>query len=173
MPNGDENLVASDWFGRLFSGRSNADRLVGVREIRRDGFGDVRDAANLDDGRLRLFENEFFVDGADLGGFLPCLLAAYAVFFGRGQRNVVLEVANAGCVLRVNLERVFVALEIDTLALGIDLVLAVGLVPFGDGGVLLCVFNDLAPPDVRVRGSDPDFGVWGGARGVTRSGSGE
>jgi nitroimidazol reductase NimA-like FMN-containing flavoprotein (pyridoxamine 5'-phosphate oxidase superfamily) len=37
------------------------------------------------------------------------LLAAHAVFFGRRQRNVVLEVTHAGGIFRVNPQRVFVA----------------------------------------------------------------
>src|SRR6266436_397282 len=61
-------LVAGDGCGGGFVGRSR--------------FGDVRDGADLDDRGLRLLENEFFVDGANLGGFFPRLLAADAVFFG-------------------------------------------------------------------------------------------
>src|SRR6266436_9076925 len=69
-------LVAGDGFGGGFVGRSrgDVDRLVGVGEVGRNCFGDVRDGADLDDRGLRLLENEFFVDGANLGGFFPRLL---------------------------------------------------------------------------------------------------
>src|SRR5438876_7608075 len=140
-------------------GRGDVDGLVGVGEIGWDGFGDVGDGADLDDGRLRLLENEFFVDGANLGGFFPRLLAADAVFFGRGQRNVMLEVADAGSVFRVNHERMFEALEVNCFALGVDFVFAVGLIPFGDGRVLVHVFDNLAPAYARVVRAEGDFAL--------------
>ncbi len=65
-------------------GRSDCDRLAGIGEIRWGGFGDVGDRADLNDGRLGLLENEFFVDGADFGLFFEGLLAACAIFFGGG-----------------------------------------------------------------------------------------
>ena len=77
-------------------GWSNADGLVGVGEIRRDGLGDVADRADLNDGLLGLLENQFFVDGAHFGLLFKRLLAADTVFFTRRERNVVLEVANTG-----------------------------------------------------------------------------
>src|SRR5215813_11948765 len=81
-----KQLVAGDGLGSGFFCRSWGDvhGLIRVGEVGRNGFSDIRNAADLDDGRLRLLEHEFFVDGADFGGFFPCLLAANAVFFGRG-----------------------------------------------------------------------------------------
>jgi len=51
---------------------------------------------------LRLFQNQFFVDGANLSLFFISLLAPGAIFFRRGQRYVVLEVANARGIIGVN-----------------------------------------------------------------------
>src|SRR5260370_10444422 len=140
-------------------GWSDADWLVGVGEVRRDGLGDVADRANLDDGRLGLLENEFFVYGADLGLLLESLLATEAVLFGGSQGNVVFEMANAGGICGVNDERMVRGVEIDVLALGVDLVLAMVLVPLGDSGVLVHVFDDLAPADSGVVRAEADFAL--------------
>ena len=116
MRNVQFGLVAGDGFGggflglggRVAIGWGDADWLVGVGEVCRNGLGDVGNRADLHDGRLGLLQHEFFVNRANLGRFLEGLLAANAVFFGRGQRNVVLEVANARGVIGVNAQRVLV-----------------------------------------------------------------
>src|SRR5262249_23699515 len=82
-----------------------------------------------------------------------------ALFFGGRQRDVVFEVANPRGVLRVNHQRVLVAAEVHVLTLGVDLVLAVRLVPLGDGGVFVHVFDDLAPADAGVVGAEGDFSL--------------
>src|SRR5579863_10074619 len=145
-------------------GRGDADRFAGVGEIRWRGFCDVGDRADLNYGRLGLLENEFFVDGADFGLFLESLLAARAIFFRGSLRNVVFEVADTGGVIGVNFQRVFEALEIDALALGVDFVFAVVLVPLGHGRVLVHVFDDLAPAYARVVGAEGDFALLRGER---------
>src|SRR5208283_508598 len=162
-------LVAGDGFGGGFLGRCSAIataigwgdgyRLVGVGEVGRDRLGDVGYRADLHDGWLRLLQNELLVDGADFGLLFESLLAAEAVFFGSGHRDVVLDVANAGGVIGVNLEGVFVGAEVDGLALGVDFMLAVGLVPLGDGRVFVHVFDDLAPADAGVVGAEADFAL--------------
>src|SRR5205807_2003899 len=101
------------------------------------------------------------------------LLAADAVFFGRGLRNVVLEVANAGSVFGVDHQGVFKAFEVNGFALGIDFVFAVGLVPFGDGRVLVHVFDDLAPAYARVVGAEGDFALLRGVRNDAHFGAAE
>src|ERR1700680_1574963 len=85
-------------------GWRDAYRLAGVGEIGWYGFGDVAYRADLHDRGLSLLQHQLFVDGADLGLFLVGLLAASAIFFRGGQRNVVLEVADACGVFRVDLQ---------------------------------------------------------------------
>src|SRR5262252_1597440 len=122
--------------------RGDGDRLArrswqaGGGEIRRNGLGDILQRADLNSGLLGLLQHQLFVDGADLGLLFVSLLAARAIFFGGGQRNVVLEMAHASGILGVNLERVLVRREVDALALGVDFMLAVGAVPLSDGRVL-------------------------------------
>ena len=69
--------------------------------------------ADLDHRRLGLLQNQLFVDGANLGLLFESLLAAGVVFLGGGQGDVVLEMANAGGVIGVDLQGVLEALEID------------------------------------------------------------
>src|SRR4029077_1024952 len=81
----DPILVAGDGFGGGFLGlggraavvigRSDADGLIGVGEVCRNGFGDVGDRADLDYRLLGLLEHEFFVDGANTGLLLKSRLA--------------------------------------------------------------------------------------------------
>ena len=96
--------------------RSNGDRLASIGEIGGRRLGDVADRSNLHDGRLRLLQHQFFVNRADLGLLFVSLFAASALLFGRGQRNVMLQVANTRCVVSINLQRVLVALQVDVLA---------------------------------------------------------
>src|SRR5580700_1249664 len=111
---------------------------------------DLLHRANLHDGLGGLLQHELFVNAANLGGLFERLLAANTVFFGRGHRNVVFQVANARGVFGINAERVLVALQIDLLAFGEDVVLAVFLVPLGDGRVLVHVLDDFAPAHAGV-----------------------
>src|SRR5713101_3971568 len=168
-------LVAGDGFGGFFflggvaigmaipvtvaAGRGDGYGLAGVGEVGWDGFGDVLDRADLDNRGLGLLEDQFFVDGADFGLFLVGLLAAGAVFFRSSQRNVVFEVTDTRSVFGVNLQRMLIGFEIDLLALGVDLVLAVGLVPLRDGRVLVHVFDDFAPADAGVVGAEGDVAL--------------
>src|SRR5260370_17639883 len=117
-------------------GWTDADWLVGVGEVRRDGLGDVADRANLDDGRLGLLENEFFVYGADLGLLLESLLATEAVLFGGRQGNVGFEMGKAGRIFGVNGERRLIGVELEVLSPCVHLVFAMFLVPPIDRGVL-------------------------------------
>src|SRR5260370_18191783 len=66
---------------------------AGVGEVGGDGFGDVLDRADLDDGGLGLLQDQLFVDGADLGLFLVGLLATGTIFFRGGLRNALFQVA--------------------------------------------------------------------------------
>src|SRR5216684_3560714 len=128
----DRMLVAGDRFGSLFgrlrdgrsavtvrmavaisARRSDGYWLARVREISRHRLRDVADRADLHDRRLRLLQHQLFINRPDLGLFLVSLLTASAVFFRRGHRNVVLEVAHASSVLGVNLQGVLEALEVD------------------------------------------------------------
>src|SRR5208283_849359 len=162
-------LVAGDGFGGGFLGRCSAIataigwgdgyRLVGVGEVGRDRLGDVGYRADLHDGWLRLLQNELFVDGADFGLLFESLLAAEAVFFGSGHRDVVFDVAHASGVVRVNDERVLIGAEVDALTFGVDFMLAVVLVPLGHGRVLVHVLDDLAPADAGVVGTEADFAL--------------
>ena len=80
-------------------GRSD---LHGLHGRARNGHLDLLHGADLHDGLLGLLQHQLFVNLADLGGFLEGLLAADAVFFGRGLRNIVLEVAHARGIFGVN-----------------------------------------------------------------------
>src|SRR6266403_304759 len=149
-------LVAGDCFGRLFGGlragrstaaigmpvavrmafaiaisarRGDGYRLARVREISRHRLSDVADRADLHDRRLRLLQHQLFVNRANLGLFFISLLAASAVLFRRGHRNVVLQVAHASGVFGVNLQGMLKTLQVDGLAFGVNLVLPVVLVP--------------------------------------------
>ena len=96
------DLVAGDGFCFLLGRRGNIDRLAGVGEVGRNGFGDVLHRADLHDRWLGLLQHQLFVNGADLGLLLEGLLAAGAIFFGGSQWDVVFEVANAGGIFGVN-----------------------------------------------------------------------
>src|SRR5258706_6663775 len=146
-------------FVAVTTGRSDADRLVRVGEVCRNGLGDVGNRADLHDRRLGLLQNEFFVDGANTGLLLKSRLATDAVLFGGGQGNVVLQVANARSVIGIDNERVFIGSEIDVLALGVDLVLPVILVPLGAGAVLWHVFDEVAPAHAGVVRAEADFAL--------------
>src|SRR5690349_14257340 len=128
-------LVAGDSFGFFLLGvavrRRELHRLrtVGLGEARRCGLGNVRNAADLNHRRLRLLQHKFFVNGANFSLLFVSLLAAGALFFGGCQGNIMLEMADTRGVRGVNLQRMLVALQVHVLALGVDLVLAVGLVP--------------------------------------------
>src|SRR5882757_1626321 len=160
-------LVAGYGFGSGFLGlggfvavaigRGDADGFPGVGEVCRNGLGDVGNRADLHDRRLGLLQNEFFVDGANPGLLLKSGLATDAVLFGGGQRNVVLQVANARGVIGINDQRVFVRAEVDVLALGVNLVLAMVLVPLGHSRVLVHVFDDVAPAHASVVRAEADF----------------
>src|SRR5260370_34619384 len=125
--------------------RSDGDRLPRVREISRHRLGDVADRSDLHDCRLGLLQHQFLVDRANLGLLFVSLLAASALLFGRGHGNVVLQVANTRCIFSVNLQGMLKALQVDGLALGIDFMLPVVLVPLGHGCVLVHVLDDLPP----------------------------
>src|SRR5258708_9030285 len=167
-------LVARDGFRRLLvrlgcgtvtvgmpvavsNRRGNADRLARVREISRHRLGDIPDRAALHDRRLRLRQHQLFVNGPDLGLFLVSFLAASAVFFRRGHRNVVLKVAHARSVFGVNLQGMLKALQVDALALGVDLVLSVVLIPLGHVRVLMQVLDDLPPTHADLSPSEPNL----------------
>ena len=156
-----ESLVACYWFGFLRdrSCRGNLHRLYGDA---RNGGKNLLHRANLDHRFVGLLKHELFVNAADFGGFLMRLLAADAVFFGRGQRNIVLEFADARSIFGIDAERVFVALQVDFLALGEDVVLAVLLVPLSHGRVLVHVFDDFAPTHAGVVGAEGNFTLLGG-----------
>jgi len=69
----------------------------------------------------------------------------------------MLEVTNTRGVIGVNDQRVFEALQINGLALRVDFVFAVILVPLGDGRVLVHVFNDLPPAYTGIVRAEADF----------------
>src|SRR2546423_2470984 len=52
-----------------------------------------------------------------------------------------------------------VGVEIDLLTLGVDFMLAVRLVPLGDGRILVHVLNDFAPAYAGVIGAEGDFAL--------------
>src|ERR1700719_802169 len=131
-PYKEAELVASDRFSGLFGGwsasrsavtvgmaipnrRSNRNRLARVREIGRHRLRDVADRANLHDRRLRLLQHQLFVDRANLGLLFVSFLTPSAVFFRRGHRNIVLQVAHASSVFGVNLQGMLEALQVDGL----------------------------------------------------------
>src|SRR6267154_372584 len=138
---------------------SDANRLARVREISRHRLGDVTDGANLHNRRLRLLQHQLFVNRANLGLLFVSLLAASALFFRRSHRDVVFQVANAGSVFRVNLQGMLEALKVDGLALGIDFMLAVRLVPLGHGRVLMHVLDDLPPAHAGVVRAEADLAL--------------
>src|SRR6202795_1374512 len=168
-----EELVAGDGFGLFLLGRGDADRLVREGEIGRCGFGDVAYSADLHYRRLRLLEDQLFVDGTDFGLFGQGLLAAYAVFFARGEGNVVLEVANAGGVVGVDDEGVFERIEADGFTLGVNLVFAVILVPFRHRRIFVHVFDDLAPAYAGVVCAEGNFTLLRGVRNDAHFGAAE
>src|SRR5271166_1351348 len=96
-----------------------------------------------------LLQHQLLVELPRLLGF-PSQLAPPLLLFRCGHWNVVLALADADGVILVDLQRVLVASQVDVLALGVNLVLAVGLVPLGDRGVLVHVLDDVPPPDARV-----------------------
>src|SRR5437773_2479586 len=97
--------------------------------------------ANLHERSSGLLEHNLLIE-------LPCLLRfprelpALLFFFRRGHRDVVLSLADAGGILWIDVKRVLVGIQIDALALGVNLVLAVAAVPLRDGGVLVHVLED-------------------------------
>src|ERR1700737_3755517 len=142
-PYKEGELVSGDRFGGLFGGlrvdrstvavgmavaisarRSNRYRLARIREIGRHRLSDVADRADLHDGRLGLLQHQLFVDRADLGLFFVSLLTPSAVFFRRGHRNVVLEVAHARSVFGINLQGMLEALQVAALAFGVNFLLS-------------------------------------------------
>ncbi len=66
---------------------------------------------------------------------------------------------HASGIFSIDLERVLVALQIDLLALRVDFMLAVLLVPFGHGRILVHVLDDFAPADARVIGAEADLAL--------------
>src|SRR5437899_7859918 len=140
-------------------GWSDGHRFARIGKVGRHRLGDVLHRADLYNRLLGLLQHEFFINGADLGLLFIGFLAAGAVFLGRGQRNVVLQVAHARSVFRVNFQRVLVGCEIHLLALGVNLVFAVGLVPLGDRRILVHVFDDLAPADAGVVRAEGNFAL--------------
>src|SRR5579859_7531255 len=177
-------LVAGYRFVRGFSvllgsgaavaiGRGDPDRLIGVGEVCRNGLGDVGNRANLHDRRLGLLQNQFFVDGADPSLLFESHLAADAVLLGSGQRNVVLQVANACRIIGINDQRVLVGAEVDALALGVNLVFPVVLVPLGHGRVLVHVFDDVAPAHTGVVRAEADFALLRAVRNDAHFGAAE
>src|SRR5581483_8158914 len=97
---------------------------------------------DLHNGRLRLLQNQLLIDRPNLCRLFKSLAAANLVFLGSGHGDVVLAFAHASGIIGIDDQGVFVIVEADALALGIDLVLAVGLIPLGDGGVFVHIFND-------------------------------
>src|SRR4029077_18782407 len=132
-----------------------------------------RNRANLHNGFRGLLEDELLIDPANLGSLFHGLAAACAIFLGRGLGDIVLEMTDAVGVLIVNLERVLVMEEIDLATLGINLMLAVGLVPLGDGRVLVHVLDDFAPADAGVVGAEGNFTLLGGVRNDAHLGAAE
>src|SRR3984893_11392163 len=179
-------LVAGDRFGSFFFlggivavgmaiavGRRDAYGLARIGEVSRDGLGNVAYRADLDYGGLSLLQHPLFVDGADFGLFFVGSLAARAIFFRGGQRNVVFQVADTGSVIGVDFQGMFVGVEIDLLALGVDFVLAVRLVPLGDGRILVHVLNDFAPAYAGVVRAEGNFALLRGVRNDAHFGAAE
>src|SRR5437867_4390424 len=104
--------------------------------------------ADLHERRSGLLEHHLFIELARLLRF-PRELPALLFFFGGSHRNVVVPLADAGGVLWIDVKRVLVGIQIDALALGVNLVLAVAAVPLRDGGVLVHVLEDLPPSHAR------------------------
>ena len=136
-------LVASDRSSlRRLDGRSSSFRGRDLDRFHRcagNGHLNLLNRADLYHCFLGLLQHEFFINSANLGRFLKRLLAANAIFFGCGLRNIVLEVANARCVIIINAQRMFVAHQVNFLALRVNLMLAVLLVPLSDGRILVHV----------------------------------
>src|ERR1700680_3086845 len=102
----------------------------------RSGLLDVGERADLHNFLRRLLQYEFFVNLADAGFFLEEIGAApRTIFLGRGVRHFVVDGADACGVIGVNHERMIVGIEAHGSALGVDLMLAVFLIPLCDGGV--------------------------------------
>src|ERR1700730_1872084 len=55
---------------------------------------DLLDRPDLHDRFRGLLQHQLFVDFADLGGLFKSLFAARAIFFGCGERNIVLQVTD-------------------------------------------------------------------------------
>ncbi|SRR6266853_5805200 len=97
-------LVAGDGF-RLFAGSRSwrdVDWLIRVGEVGWRSLLDVCQRANLHHRRLRLFQNQLFIDSANFGLFFISLFAPRAIFFRRGERHIVFEVTYASSVIGVN-----------------------------------------------------------------------
>ena len=106
----------------------------------------------------RLLQHQFFVNFADARFFLQEFGAApCTIFLGGGYGHIVVNAADASGVFFVNHQRVLVGIEAHGAALGIDVVLAVFLVPLRDGRVLVHVLDDLAPADARVVRAEGNF----------------
>src|SRR5258705_12102035 len=85
----------------------------------------------------------------------------------------MLKVADAGGVFGVNLQGMLVSVEIDLLALGVNFVLAVGLVPFGHSRVLVHVLDDFAPAYAGVVRAEGNFTLLRGVRDDAHFGAAE
>src|SRR5271156_1219577 len=129
--------------------------------------------ANLYDGLGGLLQYELFVNPANLGSFLVGLATAGAIFLGRGKRNVVLEMPNAGRIVFVDAQRMLVAVEVNFLALGEDFVLAVLLLPLGHSRVLIHVLYNLPPSDAGVVSAEGNFALLRGVRNDAHFGAAE
>src|ERR1700679_3225754 len=80
---------------------------------------------------------------------------------------------NAGSIVFVDAERVFVAVKINLLTFGEDFVLAVLLVPLSDGRVLVHVLDNLPPADAGVIRTEGDFTLLRGVRNNAHFGAAE
>src|SRR5438445_8205367 len=118
-------------------GWSDGHRFARIGKVGRHRLGDVLHRADLYNRLLGLLQHELFINGADLGLLFIGFLAAGAVFLGRGQRNLVPQVAHALSIFLVNFQRTHLRYVIHLLATGVNLVFAVGLVPLGVRRILV------------------------------------
>jgi len=116
--------------------------LIGVGEVWPECLLDVGERADLHHRRLRLFQHQFFVDGANFGLFFERLCGARRSL---PQRNVMLEVTNTRASLASMTSECSKLWQINGLA-SRRFLFCRDSVPLGDGRVLVHVFNDLRQP---------------------------
>src|SRR5260370_42315544 len=67
-------------------------------------------------------------------------------------------------IFSVDQKRTLVILQVDRFAFGVNLMLAMGAIPFRHGSILVHVLDNLAPPHASIVGAERNFALLRGVR---------